>query len=87
VPKVEIYTTRYCPYCFRAKALLQDKGVAYEEIDVGGDPDLREQMTARAGGRYTVPEIFIDGRIIGGYDELQALDDRGELDQMLDLQL
>ena len=87
MPKVEIYTTRYCPYCFRAKALLQDKGVAYEEIDVGGDPDLREQMTARAGGRYTVPEIFIDGRIIGGYDELQALDDRGELDQMLDLQL
>lgn len=83
MPKVEIYTTKYCPYCFRAKALLQDRGVAFEEIDVGGDPALREQMTARAGGRYTVPEIFIDGQIIGGYDELQALDDCGELDQML----
>jgi glutaredoxin 3 len=83
VAKIEIYTTSYCPYCLRAKALLRHKGVDYEEIDVGGDPELREQMTERAGGRRTVPEIFIDGRIIGGYDELSALEARGELDQLL----
>ena len=81
--KVEVYTTQFCPFCVRAKSLLKHKGVAFEEIDVGDDPDLREKMVERAGGRRTVPEIFINGRIIGGYDELKELDDAGELDPLL----
>jgi glutaredoxin 3 len=81
--KVEVYTTQFCPYCVRAKSLLKQKGVAFEEIDVGDDPELREKMIDRAGGRRTVPEIFINGRIIGGYDELKALDDDDELDPLL----
>src|SRR5215467_16220343 len=81
--KVEIYTTQFCPFCVRAKSLLKHKGVAFEEIDVGDDPELREKMIERAGGRRTVPEIFINGRIIGGYDELKALDDAGGLDPLL----
>lgn len=80
---VQIYTTTYCPYCVRAKGLLARKGVQFEEIDVTDDPELRDKMVRLAGGRRTVPEIFIDGKIIGGYDELRALDDSGELDAML----
>ena len=81
--KVEVYTTSYCPFCTRAKALLNRKGVEFEEIDVTDDPDLREKMVKRAGGRRTVPEIFINDRIVGGYDELRALDVEGELDALL----
>ena len=81
--KVEVYTTTYCPFCHRAKALLQSKGVPFDEIDVTDDPELRQKMVQLAGGRRTVPEIFINGRIIGGYDELRALDIRGELDPLL----
>lgn len=81
--KVEIYTTPTCPYCLRAKALLKSKGVAYLETDVSRDPALRDAMTQRAGGRRTVPQIFIDGQHIGGSDELHALDARGGLDPML----
>jgi glutaredoxin 3 len=81
--RVEIYTTQFCPFCVRAKSLLKKKGVAFEEIDVGDDPELRESMVERAGGRRTVPEIFINGHIIGGYDELKALDDAKELDPLL----
>lgn len=81
--KVEVYSTEYCPFCVRAKALLKSKGVAFTEIDVTYDPALREKMVERAGGRRTVPEIFINGRIIGGFDELRALDLAGKLDQML----
>ena len=80
---VQIYTTMMCPYCHRAKALLEDKGVAFEEIDVTYDPKSREAMTARAGGRRTVPQIFIDGRAVGGSDELAALEESGELDALL----
>jgi glutaredoxin 3 len=83
VAKVQVYTTSYCPYCFRAKALLQHKGVVFEEIDVTHDQALREKMVKLAGGRRTVPEIFINGKIIGGYDELRALDDEGKLDELL----
>jgi glutaredoxin 3 len=83
VAKVEVYTTTYCPFCHRAKALLQSKGVPFDEIDVTDDPELRQKMVELAGGRRTVPEIFINGRIIGGYDELRALDIRGELDPLL----
>jgi len=80
---IQIYTTPYCPYCVRAKALLTQKGVAYTETDVSGDDDLRDAMTQRAGGRRTVPQIFIDDRHIGGCDDLYALDGRGELDPLL----
>jgi glutaredoxin 3 len=83
VAKVEVYTTDYCPFCTRAKALLNRKGVEFEEIDVTDDDDLREKMVKRAGGRRTVPEIFINGRIVGGYDELRALEDEGKLDELL----
>ncbi len=81
--KVQVYTTTYCPYCVRAKSLLKSKGVAFEEIDVTDNPELREKMVEMAGGRRTVPEIFIDGKIIGGYDELRALDRAGKLDTLL----
>jgi glutaredoxin 3 len=80
---IQIYTTPYCPYCVRAKALLTQKGVDYTETDVSGDDDLRDAMTQRAGGRRTVPQIFIDDRHIGGCDDLYALDGRGELDPLL----
>jgi glutaredoxin 3 len=83
VARIEVYTTSYCPFCFRAKALLEQKGVEFEEIDVTDDPELRRQMAVRAGGRRTVPEIFINGRIVGGYDELSAMERRGELDTLL----
>jgi glutaredoxin 3 len=83
VAKVEVYTTSFCPYCIRAKALLKSKGVAFEEIDVSGDAALREKMIEMSGGRRTVPEIFINGKIIGGYDELRALEDEGALDPLL----
>jgi len=81
--KVELYTTTYCPFCTRAKALLRKKGVEFEEIDVTDSPELRERMIELSGGRRTVPEIFINGKIVGGFDELKALDDAGKLDQML----
>ena len=81
--KVEVYSTTYCPFCVRAKALLKSKGVAFTEIDVTDDPAMRERMVVLAGGRRTVPEIFINGRIIGGYDELRALEAAGTLDQLL----
>ncbi|MFZ0887486.1 MAG: glutaredoxin 3 [Candidatus Binataceae bacterium] len=81
--KVEVYTTSYCPYCVGAKALLKSKGVAFDEIDVTEDAALREKMIELSGGRRTVPEVFVNGRIIGGYDELRALDSSGELDRIL----
>jgi glutaredoxin 3 len=84
VAKVEIYTTTYCPFCDRAKALLRRKGVNYHEIDVTDDTDLRIAMMERAGGRKTVPAIFIEGELVGGFDELKALDDAGKLDPMLE---
>jgi glutaredoxin 3 len=83
MPAVEIYTTMLCPYCHRAKSLLERKGVRYKEIDVSYDPEGRKAMTARAGGRTTVPQIFIDGLAIGGSDELAALDEEGKLDRIL----
>lgn len=80
---VEIYTTPTCPYCLAAKRLLTKKGAAFTEIDVSRDPDLRGAMTARAGGRRTVPQIFIGGVHVGGSDDLHALDAEGSLDPML----
>ena len=80
---VEIYTTPTCPYCIAAKQLLRKKGVAYAEIDVSRDPDLRMAMTKRAGGSRTVPQIFIGGQHIGGCDDMYALDHAGGLDPLL----
>ncbi|NHF73694.1 glutaredoxin 3 [Paracoccus xiamenensis] len=81
--QVEIYTTPTCPYCQAAKALLTRKGVAYAEIDVSRDPAVRDAMTQRAGGRRSVPQIFIDGHHVGGSDDLHALDRDGKLDPLL----
>ncbi|MBK8083949.1 MAG: glutaredoxin 3 [Devosia sp.] len=80
--KVEIYTTQWCPYCQAAKALLDDKGVAYEEIDAS-DREVREAMVARAHGRRTVPQIFVGTTHVGGYDDMAALDRRGQFDPLL----
>jgi glutaredoxin 3 len=81
--KVEIYSTLFCGYCARAKALLERKGVAYENIDVLEDTSRRDEMVKRAGGRSTVPQIFIDGTHVGGSDELAALERAGKLDALL----
>ncbi|HVY50754.1 MAG TPA: glutaredoxin 3 [Devosia sp.] len=80
--KVQIYTTDWCPYCDAAKALLDDKGVPYDEIDVT-DPMLRAEMVERAHGRRTVPQIFIGATHVGGYDDIAALERRGQLDPLL----
>jgi glutaredoxin 3 len=85
VATVEIYTTMFCPFCVRAKSLLKKKGVAFEEISVDGDPASRQQMMERSGGGYTVPQIFIDDTLIGGSDELVALERSGELDNLLQI--
>lgn len=81
--KVEIYTTPTCGYCHAAKRLLLKKGVDYEEIDVSRSPDLRAAMVTRAGGRRTVPQIFIGEAHVGGCDDLYELDSSGKLDPLL----
>lgn len=83
MPAVEIYTTPLCPYCWRAKRLLGKKGADFVEIDLWREPERRAEMTERAAGRSTVPQIFIEGRGIGGSDELVALERTGELDALL----
>ncbi len=80
---VTIYTKVYCPYCVRAKALLTQKGVEFEEFKIDEQPELRPQMIALAGGRTTVPQIFINGQHVGGCDDLHALDAQGQLDKLL----
>jgi glutaredoxin 3 len=82
--KVEIYTTMLCPYCYRAKKLLSERGADFTEIDVMMDQKLRKEMVARANGRRTVPQIFINGTHVGGSDELYALDAAGKLQPMLE---
>jgi glutaredoxin 3 len=83
MPKIEIYSTMFCPYCARAKSLLSKKGVKFENIDIIEEPDRRAEMIQRANGRTTVPQIFIDGEHVGGSDELAALDRAGKLDAKL----
>jgi glutaredoxin 3 len=80
---VTIYSTRVCPYCARAKALLGAKQIAYTEIMVDTDPAKRAEMEQKSGGRRTVPQIFIGEHHVGGFDELYALDRRGELEPLL----
>ncbi len=84
--KIEIYSTMFCPYCARARSLLQRKGVAFTDIDVDAEPARRDEMVKRAGGRYTVPQIFIDGEHIGGSDDLMVLESAGKLDAKLGVQ-
>jgi glutaredoxin 3 len=81
--KIEIYTKFLCPYCTRAMSLLQAKGAAFEQHDISMGGPLRAEMLERAGGRNTVPQIFINGTHIGGSDDLAALERAGKLDPML----
>ncbi|MDH5723155.1 MAG: glutaredoxin 3 [Alphaproteobacteria bacterium] len=81
--KVEIYSKSTCPYCVRAKALLESKGVEYTEYDVAANEDIRNKMLERAPGVRTVPQIFINDKHYGGCDDLHALDAKGELDTIL----
>lgn len=74
-----VYTTQVCPYCVAAKRLLTQRNLKYKEVDLGQDPDLRQKLSAENGGYRTVPMIFIDGRFIGGFDELSAMDKAGKL--------
>ncbi|SEH13342.1 glutaredoxin 3 [Sphingopyxis sp. YR583] len=83
--KIEVFTKFFCPYCSRAKALLDRKGVEYQEIDLTTDRAGFDAMVSRAGGARTVPQIFIDGKHIGGSDDMAALDARGGLDPLLGL--
>lgn len=82
MPEVIIYSTNYCPYCVRAKQLLERKGVEYTEINAE-DEAVREAMIVKAGGRRTVPQIFIGDTHVGGFDDLYALDREGKLDTLL----
>ncbi|CAM2070692.1 glutaredoxin 3 [Sulfidibacter corallicola] len=81
--EVVIYTTPWCPYCIRAKHLLNKKGVAFRDVNVSFDREMRQKLVQMSGGRTTVPQIFINGQSIGGSDELHGLEHQGELDAML----
>ncbi len=81
--KVEIYTWSRCPFCIRAKGLLDKKGVEYIEYCIDGDEDARDEMRARANGKSSLPQIFIDDRHIGGCDDVYGLESMGELDSLL----
>ncbi len=81
--EVVLYTTPWCPYCVQAKRLLGAKGVEYKDVDVSGDQEMRRKLVAMSGGRTTVPQIFINGEAIGGFDDMNALERAGKLDPML----
>ena len=81
--RIVVYSTSFCGYCGAAKRLLTSKGAEFKEIDVMFDPEQKRDMIERSGGRRTVPQIFIDGRHVGGFDELSALDASGELEKLL----
>ena len=83
MPSITIYTKGWCPYCGAAKKLLDEKGAAFIEIDIEKKPEARAEMIQKAGGRSTVPQIFIGERHVGGCDDLYALDDRGQLEPLL----
>jgi glutaredoxin 3 len=82
-PDVTMYSTGWCPYCDRARALLERKGVAFREVKVDEDDKARAVMLEKSGGRRSVPQIFVGDRHVGGYDDLYALDKAGELDKLL----
>ncbi len=80
---VEIYTWTYCPFCIRAKALLEKKGVSFQEHCIDGDQPAREKMAQRANGKSSLPQIFINDHHVGGCDDIHALEAQGELDKLL----
>ena len=82
MPKVQVYSKENCPYCVRAKSLLSRKGVTFEEIDVENDDEKRNWLVETTGQR-TVPQIFVDGRSLGGFTDIEALDRKGQLDPIL----
>src|SRR5215470_5888034 len=82
-PRIVVYSTPFCGYCAAAKRLLTAKGAEFTEVDVMMDAERRQEMLSKSNGRRTVPQIFIDGRHIGGFDDLNALDKAGELDALL----
>ncbi len=83
MPSIKIYSTKLCPFCYAAKALLTKKGAAYQEVDVTFDPATRAEMTKLAGGATSVPQIWIGEQHVGGFDQLKALDTSGQLDPLL----
>jgi glutaredoxin 3 len=83
MPKIEVYSTAVCPYCVAAKNLLKAKGLEWSEVRVDTDPVQRDAMLERSGGRRTVPQIFINDQLVGGYDDLVAADRSGKLKQLL----
>ncbi|MBX9993069.1 glutaredoxin 3 [Phreatobacter oligotrophus] len=83
MPEIIVYTKDFCPYCHAAKELLRSKGAAFTEIDIQKHPDRRPEMIEKAGGRTTVPQIFIAGKHVGGCDDIHALDEAGKLDPLL----
>jgi glutaredoxin 3 len=85
MPKVVMYSTRFCPYCVRARMLLEKKGVEFTDIRVDSEPQLRDEMMSRAGGRSSVPQIFINDEHVGGCDDLYELELEGQLDKKLGL--
>ena len=82
-PDIVMYSTGWCPYCVRARALLERKGLAFREIKIDEDPAERDAMLARSGGRRTVPQIFVGDHHVGGFDDLYALDKAGKLDELI----
>jgi glutaredoxin 3 len=82
-PGIVMYSTGWCPYCVRARALLERKGLAFREIKIDEDPAERDAMLARSGGRRTVPQIFVGDHHVGGFDDLYALDKAGKLDELI----
>lgn len=80
---VTVYTTNYCPYCRQAERFLSEKGVPFENVDVTDDQAMREKLVEMSGGRKTVPQIFIGGQPIGGYSDMMALHQKGQLDALL----
>ncbi|MFQ5958710.1 MAG: glutaredoxin 3 [Alphaproteobacteria bacterium] len=85
MPRIEIYTTMTCPFCWAAKRLLKRKGAEFTEVSVSHRPALRREMTERAGGRHTVPQIFVDGAHLGDCEDLYVLDQAGKLDPLLEV--
>ena len=85
MPDVVMYSTRFCPYCVRARMLLDSKGASYTDIRVDQQPELRGQMIQRSGGRTSVPQIFIRATHVGGCDDMYALEQQGKLDNLLEL--
>ncbi|MBF0284451.1 MAG: glutaredoxin 3 [Magnetococcales bacterium] len=83
MPEIIVYSTTVCPYCVKAKALLDRKGAKYQEVNLDREPQRRDEMVQKAGGRKTVPQIFINGQHMGGCDDLHELDRKGGLDPLL----